>query len=56
VDASRDAALRAEGIRTLRFSNLNVLDETEGVAEAIWGEVQRLRDEAALERRDAAPS
>ena len=53
-DASRDAALRAEGIRTLRFSNLDVLSETEGVAEAIWDEVQRLRDEAALERRDAA--
>jgi len=53
-DASRDAALRAEGIRTLRFSNLDVLNEAEGVAEAIWDEVQRLRDEAALERRDTA--
>ena len=43
-DQSRDEALKAMGIRTLRFSNLDVLRETEGVAEAIWGEVQRLTD------------
>ena len=47
----RSEALKAMGIRTLRFSNLDVLKETEGVGEAIWGEVQRL---TASER--AAPS
>ena len=43
-DQSRDEALKAMGIRTLRFSNLDVLRETEGVGEAIWGEVQRLTE------------
>ena len=43
-DQSRDEALKAMGIRTIRFSNLDVLRETEGVGEAIWGEVQRLTD------------
>ncbi len=46
-DQSRDEALKAMGIRTLRFSNLDVLRETEGVAEAIWGEVQRLSEREA---------
>ena len=46
-DQSRDEALKAMGIRTLRFSNLDVLKETEGVAEAIWGEVQRLSEREA---------
>ena len=41
-DAERDLYLRDQGIRTLRFSNLDVLRETEGVAEAIWEEVEAL--------------
>ena len=41
-DEQRDAFLREHGIRTLRFSNLEALKETEGVAEAIWDEVRRL--------------
>jgi len=30
-DEGRDAALRADGIRTLRFSSLDVLKEADGV-------------------------
>lgn len=35
-DARRTAALEARGIRVLRFSNLEVLQETTAVAEALW--------------------
>jgi very-short-patch-repair endonuclease len=41
-DSERDLFLQDNGVRTLRFSNLEVLKETEGVAEAIWDEIQRL--------------
>ena len=51
--------LRAEGIRTLRFSNLDVLKETEGVAEVIWEEVRRLladlQDSTARSRDESGP-
>jgi very-short-patch-repair endonuclease len=40
-DEAREVALRAMGIRTLRYSNLDVLKEAEGVAEAIWDEIHR---------------
>jgi very-short-patch-repair endonuclease len=39
---ARDLALHAMGVRTLRYSNLDVLKETEGVAEAIWDEIHRI--------------
>jgi type I restriction enzyme M protein len=35
-DGKRDAALAAQGIRTLRFWNNDVLAETEAVLQAIW--------------------
>ena len=42
-----------------KFSNLDVLKETEGVAEVIWEEVRRLRaglqDSAARSRDDSGP-
>ncbi|MGB8931769.1 MAG: endonuclease domain-containing protein, partial [Anaeromyxobacteraceae bacterium] len=41
-DGARDLFLQDNGVRTLRFSNLEVLKETEGVAEAIWDEIQLL--------------
>ena len=49
-DEARDLALRAMGVRTLRYSNLDVLKEAEGVAEAIWDEIHRITTS------DAAPS
>ena len=35
-DARRSAALKARGIDVLRFSNLEVLQETSAVADALW--------------------
>ena len=35
-DDARAAALHARGIQVLRFSNLEVLQETDAVAEALW--------------------
>jgi hypothetical protein len=49
-DEARDPALRAMGVRTLRYSNLDVLKEAEGVAEAIWDEIHQITTS------DAAPS
>lgn len=43
-DQKRDAALSAQGIRTLRFWNNQILSETESVLEAVW---------AALHQPDA---
>ena len=40
-DARRSAALKARGIQVLRFSNIEVLEETSAVAEAIWKACQR---------------
>ena len=49
-DEARDLALRAMGVRTLRYSNLDVLKEAKGLAEAIWDEIHRITTS------DAAPS
>ena len=35
-DHERSAALEAQGIRVVRFTNVEVLQETEAVAEALW--------------------
>ncbi len=40
-DAARSVALRQQGIRVIRFTNLEVLLESEAVAEAIWLACQR---------------
>ncbi len=42
-DARRTAALTARGIQVLRFSNLEVLQETRAVAEALWRACQDRR-------------
>lgn len=44
-DSQRDAALSSQGIRTLRFWNNQVLNETENVLEVVW---QALMDSSAL--------
>ena len=43
-DATRTKALRQQGIRVVRFTNLEVLQEFDAVAEAIWLACQRGRD------------
>ncbi len=40
-DATRSAALAERGIRVVRFSNREVLQETSAVAEALWLECQQ---------------
>ena len=35
-DHQRSAALQAQGIRVIRFTNIEVLRETDAVAEALW--------------------
>ena len=52
-DARRTAALAARGIQVLRFSNLEVLQETGAVAEAIWRACQKRR--AALDQSPSTP-
>ncbi|MDE0131393.1 MAG: DUF559 domain-containing protein [bacterium] len=52
-DARRTAALAARGIQVLRFSNLEVLQETGAVAEAIWRACQKRR--AALSQPPPTP-
>ena len=42
-DERRTAALAARGIQVLRFSNLEVLQETSAVAEALWRACQERR-------------
>ena len=44
-DARRDAYMRAEGYAVLRFTNADVLGNTEGVITMIRTEVQRLQSE-----------
>jgi len=43
-DASRDRFMQAEGYRVLRFTNADVLGNTEGVIAAIRMEIERLRN------------
>ncbi len=40
-DAERTAYLESRGIRILRFTNLEVLTETEGVVDTIWDKVEK---------------
>lgn len=44
-DAARDAWMRRQGYTVLRFSNEDVLQETEAVLEVIRAEVQRLMEQ-----------
>ena len=45
ADARRDACLRAEGYTVLRFTNADVLGETEGVVATIRAEIDCLQSE-----------
>ena len=40
-DAERTEILRSYGLRVLRFTNIEVLNETESVLTAIWEELDR---------------
>ena len=40
ADGERDAYLRAQGVRMLRFTNHQVRTELDGVLEAIWNALQ----------------
>ena len=45
ADSRRDAFLRAQGLRVLRFDNLQVLEEIEGVMEVILRAVSQSQEE-----------
>ena len=45
ADSRRDAFLRAQGLRVLRFDNLQVLKEIEGVMEVILRAVSQSQEE-----------
>jgi very-short-patch-repair endonuclease len=47
-DQQRTAYLRGQGLRVLRFTNHEVLQETEAVAEAIYGAVMEAKNPPAL--------
>ena len=40
-DVARTRYLESRGLRVIRFTNVEVLKETEGVVESIWDEVER---------------
>jgi hypothetical protein len=44
------------GVRTLRYSNLDVLKEAEMVAEAIWDEIQRITTSDATPTPSLSPN
>ena len=43
-DRERSAVLQAQGIKVVRFTNVEVLQETEAVAEALWLACEERRD------------
>ena len=45
ADARREARMHAEGYTVLRFTNADVLGETEGVVATIRAEIYRLQSE-----------
>ena len=47
-DQQRTAYLRGQGLRVLRFTNHEVLQETEAVVEAIYGAVMETKNPPAL--------
>lgn len=56
LDATRDAAMAARGIRTMRVTNAIVDHDPEGVRQAIWQEIVRLlRSDSDGRRRDSKP-
>lgn len=50
-DELRDEYLRSRGVRVLRFSNLEVLQETEAVLEAVWRRLDERVESRSLGRR-----
>lgn len=45
-DQRRDAFLAAQGIRTIRFGNHDVIENLEGVVETIWNKLQEFEGNA----------
>ena len=43
-DRERSATLEAQGIKVIRFTNVEVLQETDAVAEALWLECEARRE------------